>query len=587
MAVSLTGDFVWDDRPLIVENSLVKSPGQVPQLLTSSFWNTGDRYDRFRSFFRPLVSMTYALDYAVWGLDPLGFHLSNLALHLACCWLVYCLALREAIPRWPAVAGAGLFAVHPVHVESVAWICGRTDVLCAVFVLGAFLLHRRGEQTGHRAATRLLAWGLFLAALLAKEMAATLPLLVFLDHWLRRAGTGRRLAEALKAALPYFGLLGLYLALRAAVLPGGQPLVELGALSWLATALFVLARYLTLLLVPLGLDAHYPYQPFDSLWRPSVIVAAVMLSIVLLCIVLLRRRNPRTVFWTAWIAIGLGPVLLFGRFGDVVMADRFLYLPSVGLAVLGGLALWRVTQIVRGRRRVAVAVGAGVILATLGALTWDRTTVWRDDHTLFSDMLRTSPDSALVRANLGLALFRRGDLDRAIEQFELAIRFAPGYGMAHNNLAATLELRGRPQAAMTHYRAALDAAPGLMHAQRNLAHLLVTRGRVEEGLSLMRDLLRRHPRSPDALYAAADAFYAVGRTGEALDSLERAGDLDPWHAESHYLLGKIRFEQGRPREAAQAMQRFLELWPTEGENTEAARRVIAGATREPGGEARR
>jgi tetratricopeptide (TPR) repeat protein len=486
LGVSLFGGFVWDDAPLIVDNSLIKSPSGISRILTSGFWETGDRHDRFRSFFRPVVSLSYALDYAVWGLRPAGFHLTNLLLHFLCCWLVYRICLAESVPQWAALAGAALFAVHPVHVESVAWISGRTDLLCALFLLASFIFARR---EGRR--TLSISLALFALALFSKEMAATLPLLVFFDRLLSRGGVKENLRPAFFKAWPYLAVLGLYLAVRWLVLAhGSAQIFEMSFASYTATALFVVARYLMLLICPVGLDAHYPYEPLGGLLIPIALLATLMLAVVFVATRPLSRNSPRGLYWLGWIFLSLVPVLAFGRFGDVLMADRFLYIPSVGVAALVALSL-RVLAcgerpFLSGRQVVAAVV---VLLVLFGSLSVRRSLVWRNDYTLFSDMARTSPHSALVRGNLGSALYRRGEYGRAVEEFKAAIALSPSYSLAYHNLAAALEREGRLEEALPLLERAVQAGP--LHAQSHYltGKILSDQGRVQEAASSMRRYL--------------------------------------------------------------------------------------------------
>jgi Flp pilus assembly protein TadD len=574
LGAALFGGFVWDDGALIVDNSLIKSPSGLATIMTSGFWETGDRHDRFQSFFRPVVSLSYAFDYAVWGLRPAGFHLTNLLLHFLCCWLVYRVCTAEAVPWWAALGGAAIFAVHPVHVESVAWISGRTDLLCAFFLLASFMLSRR---EGRRAQTMSLS--LFALALFSKEMAATLPLLVFFDRLLSGGGIKRNLRSAWTGAWPYLAVLGLYLAVRWLVLAhGAAQIFEMSAASYAATALFVVARYLMLLIMPVGLDAHYPYEPLTGLLVPIALLAMLMLAVVFVATRPLSRNSPRGLFWLGWVFASMLPVLVFSRLGGVLMADRFLYIPSIALAPLMAMSL----RVVRAGERPfipkrPVAVTMALILVIFASLSVRRSLVWRDDYTLFTDMARTSPHSALVRCNLGSALYARGESARAVEEFRAAIALSPSYSLAHNNLATALESEGRLEEALAGYREALRLAPGLVEAGANAGSLLVRSGRHEEGLTLLQELLELHPRSTIALYALADALDRVGRGEEALPLLERALRYDPRHAESHYLTGKIHSDRGRTEEAASSMSRFLELWDEEGEHAEAARRIVEGA----------
>ena len=582
LGVSLRGGFVWDDGPLIVDNRRVQDPAEMGKILTDSFWETGDRHDRFRSFFRPLVSLSYAADHALWGLDPVGFHLTNLLLHFVCCLLVYRIALGERLPSWAALAGAGLFAVHPVHVESVAWISGRTDLLCGLFFLAAFAAHRRAEGSGPASPVRVLSLSLYALALFSKEMAATLPVLVFADRWIARRGEPDRFRGAWRACWPYLVVLAAYLVARQWVLGAPGPgLFSLSAASWAATAVFVFARYTILLLLPVGLDAHYPYSPLESLADPLFLVSGAILVVAAAAGLLLWRRSPRAAFWLLWIFLGLTPVLTLGRFGDVLMADRFLYIPSAGLALSVALAAaWLRRGAIPAAAWKAVACAGLVAGLLLAGASWRRSLVWRDDLTLFRDMARTSPESALVRNNLGLALYHRGEFAGAVAEFRLATRLGDRYALAHNNLAAALERNGALEEALVEYRRALEIAPGLFEASANVGNLMVRLGHRGEGLALLRWVVDEHPRSAPALYALASALDFAGRSPEAMPYLERARAADEDHAQTWYLLGKIHHEGGRDEEAVRCLRRFLELWPTSDDTHAAsARRVI----REAGG----
>lgn len=569
---SLGHGFVWDDRPLIVENRTVKHPAEIGTLVTSSFWETRDRHDRFRTFFRPLVSVTYMLDYAIWRLRPFGFHLTNLLLHLACCGLVLRVARREGIAPFGALAAAAWFAVQPVHVESVAWISARTDLLCAMFLLAAFAVHRRGSRRGrpvlHVAGASLL----LAAAFFSKEMAATFPALVFLHRVLTCDEAGR-LRRAILEAAPYAGVLAICLLLRQTALDGSPTMtLDVDAAGYVATTAFVLGRYVVLLLLPLGLDAHYPHAPLEHLGNPSALVSLLLLGIVATAGVWLFHRSRRTVFWIAWVFVTLTPVTAFGAFGDVIMADRFVYIPSVGAALVFGAALAGLARTGSRNRRLAVLLTVAVVVVFTG-MSRGRTLLWKDDVTLFERAVRTSPDSAMLRCNLGFALYERGEYARARSHLRHAIALEPSYGMAHNNLAACLEREGRWKEALFHYREAFRGSPDLFEARANAGSLMSRRGD-PEGLEVLREVVRSHPGHPAMRYALAEALYRQGRVDRAISHLERAAKSDPDYPNVHYLFGKIRFEQGRYEESARAFRRFLQRWNAEDDYRRWARSLI-------------
>ncbi len=576
LGLSLAGEFVWDDHPLIVQNSLIKKADRLGDILTRGFWESDDSHDRFRAFFRPVVIVSYLMDYTVWGPEPFGFHLTNLLLHFACCLLVLRLTLDEGLDPRAGFAGAALFAVHPVHVESVSWISGRTDLIACLLMLAAFACHTRREG---RLPFRVASWLLFGCALYSKEMAATLPAVVAVSAWLSGPLSGR-LRRATSASAPFFAILGLYLLSRLTVLESAAgPLYTLGVVSWVATGLFVVSRYLTLLLLPLGLDAHYPYKPIETLADPRVVIGALMLAVLVFAAWRLARVRSRALFWLAWAAVTLTPVLLFGRFGDILLADRFLYIPSVGAALLAAFGIHAVMRVERaGVCRGGLAATA-LLVGLLSVLSVSRTLVWADDERLFTDMLETSPHSALVHNNLGLAMYHSEDLPNAIEHFQAATELAPEYALAFNNLAAAQHRAGQVAEALANYELALKHAPRLMMALANRGHLLVELGRADRGLAALREAVEVHPKAPTLLYALADSLVLDGQPEEALVWLDRIRQVDPGFPERFYLLGKIHYQAGRIDQAAEAMSLFLDRRDGVGPQGEFAREVLRRAQR--------
>jgi tetratricopeptide (TPR) repeat protein len=558
MAVSLGGEFVWDDRPLILENPLVQEADRAGELLTRGFWESDDGHDRFRSFFRPIISLSYAIDYAIWGANPIGFHLTNLLLHFAVCLLVLRIALDERLSRVPAISAAVLFAVHPVHVESVAWISGRTDLIATALALFAFIQFRRERYR--------LAALIYFFALCSKEAIVMLPAIA--GVWLLwNSGRSKlRIREALSAMLPFaFALFGYMIFRSAAMGAEAEPLYTLSLQGFVATAMFVIARYVTLVILPLGLDAHYSYGAIESIGDPKALIGVAMVSLLVIAALRLYRLDRRALSWLVWTLSALAPVLAFGRFGDVLLADRFLYFPSVGLAILFGFGLQAALVTVEKTLKQGSAVRSQriqlaamlIVASTLCFLSVRQSLVWRSDYTLFGSMLKSSPDSALVQNNYGLALYHRGELRAATDHFERAVELAPGYAMAHNNLAAALHRAGDSQRALAHYGRALDSAPGLMMAGANRGHLLVESGRTADGLKLLRRTAELHPRSTAALYALADGLLLADRAHEALPVVDTLQGVDADFVDTLYLRGKVLASQGRSQEAAEQMRLYL------------------------------
>ncbi len=497
------------------------------------------------TFFRPVAVISYAIDLALWGPWPFGFRLTNLLLHVICTWLVWRIIQNEGIGGIQALLGGALFAVHPAHVESVAWISGRTDLLCAVFMLGAWLTWRHGMRW-----SSLL---LFALALLSKEMAIMLPVLIAIDARPR-----------IRAAVPWFMVAAAWFIARALILGGAAPMAyELGAASFLATVCFVLARYITLMLGLTGLDAGWWETPVADLAQPLLLLAVLVLA----ALGWAAWRLWRPAFWLLWMVVTLAPVLALGRFGQAIMAERFVYIPSVGLCVAAAYAM-------RKPWHRALAACVAVIFPCVAAV---RAGHWSDDIRIFSSLARSAPDAALVRANLGLALHRAGDDAGAERELGIAVEKAPGYALAHLNLGLVLEARGSNDAALHHYEKAAAADPALVAAPVNAGLLRVKLGRTGEGLAILERQVAAHPARFEPLFAFAEALDRAGHPEEAFIRAQEASLLDPFDARPHYLLGKLFYQRGDLRAAAVSMRRFLELTPRPSAWDEPARQVIQRA----------
>lgn len=402
---TLRNDFVFDDHKLVEANPVVRTLNPVTHL-SSSFWS---RWEMGSDYWRPVVTMSLALDRAVWGEAPWGFHLTNLLLHAAAVFLLF-LLLRGLGGTLPAAVGAALFAVHPVQVESVAFVLGRTDLLAVVFLLLAALAYRAGRH--------LAALAAFAGALLSKESAVTFPALALGIELARSGGTSwsgalaDRLGPFLRRIAPYLALVAVYLLLRYAVLgvllgtpatpevSWRNPVVgaPLGA-RWL-TAVDVAARYVLLVLFPLTLSVEYGHDVVPllrSAASPSFLVSAGVVLAALGAVAWLARRSPLGRFGAAAAA---GSYLLMSHLlfpAPIIMAERVLYLPLVGVAALAAAAASGVASRLGGERGRRAVIAAAVLLAVpLAARSFARVADWRDDLTLYEATTRDAPRAALA-----------------------------------------------------------------------------------------------------------------------------------------------------------------------------------------------
>ncbi|MDD5628604.1 MAG: tetratricopeptide repeat protein [Elusimicrobia bacterium] len=557
--------------------------------------------------YQPLTWLSLALDYKLWGMDPFGYHLSNVLIHAANAGLlcVVCLSLVGWPPqrnRRPLIGGAGgeepvgllarndgwslavaallgtlFWSLHPLRVESVAWVTERRDVLSTFFYLAAILCYLRWAELERR----LWWWAAlsaYLISLLSKSMGMTLfVVLLILDFYpLRR----RRLLE--KVPFAALGLAAAALAYAAqAETKALNSLAEFGAPERLCRAAYGLVFYLVKTLWPAGLSPLYeillPCNPF----APRFLLSGLAVCGISLLVWLGRRRLPGLAAAMAFYAVTVSPVLGLVAFGNFWAADRFTYVPALGFSVLA--AGWL------GRDRAWPRALCAVLLLALGGLTWRQCGFWRDTNALWGRVLALKPATATAHHNLGVALAERGEQAAAVRRFRTALTIQPRYPLARRALADALynqgnsALRsGQRQAAIRLYQEALGLAPGLPETYNNLGLALAGEGRNLEACGRYRQALRLRPRFAAAHYNLGNALADRGRLPEAEQEYRRALDLEGSLTDARFNLANTLARQGRYREAAGQYRAVLKRspdFPRAREHLAAALRLGAPAGR--------
>ena len=514
--------FVWDDRiftgtPLVRDWSglwrIWFSPAEIEN--EAHYW--------------PLLYTTFWLEHKLWGYAPAGYHVVNVLLHLANTLLLWRLLARLAVPG--AWVVAAVFAVHPLHVESVVWIMERKDVLSGLFYLAAFSAWVRFVEESRpkrRRRSYLLALALFVLGLLSKSIVVTLPAALAVWHWWRQ---GRVTGADLYRLAPFFAL-GLAFAVADVAFSNTREPVSLGysMIERVLIAAHALWFYVGKLLWPADLAVIYPH------WEVNVadprewgyVAATVALAAALW---LLRRRIGRGPLAGAlFFTVTLSPVLGFVDYGYMqfsFVADRYQYLAGIGvMAVLAGAAAHGAGKLPEVGRKGAMGA-AGVVLIVLGTLTWRQAGIYRDGVTFFSHVIAHNPTAREAHRNLGEALTREGRWEEALAAFRIAVELAPEEAREHSNVGAALIKLDRMDEAEEPLRHALALNPRSTYALQNLAAMEVMRQRHGEALDLYRRLAEVSPRNPSAHHGLGTALFYLGRLDEALDALERALALDP------------------------------------------------------------
>ncbi len=569
-AGTLSGGFVFDDLEVIVENPLVTESGAgLGAIFTSHYWQhvtpTGNLY-------RPLTILSYRLNAAVGDLEPAGFHAVNVILHALCACLLLRIAGGLSFGRGAALAGAAIFAAHPIHTEAVAGIVGRADLMAAAGVLGALALHLSSRSPGPACTTAAAA--LLSAGLLSKESAVVLPAIAVAADLCRIRMKTTTLRQVAPAQVTFLAVVAGWLVLRAMVLPGVQP----GTISdsvfagvpWqhrILTGLWVLSRYLQLLVAPVTHSADYSYAQtplVTSPLTPRVLIAAGALG-ALACIGLLgmaarsgsSTRRQAAFSCLAFLA-AIAPVSnLIAPIGTV-MAERLLYLPSMAFC-LAIPAFW---AIIAARVRPAVsALLAAALVVGFAARTIDRNRDWKDQLTLFSATVIASPGSAKAHFNLGIALADTGRPDAALAEYRIAMGLNPDDPKPMRNAALLLVAEGRTAEALALLEKAAAVNPALPGVLSDLGAVYDTMGRPVEAEATLREALARDPDSIEAAYNLGSLLLERGLHAEAIPLLARAASRSPNDPDAWFHLGLALLEAGRPAEAVAALTRAADLAP--------------------------
>ena len=564
-ARTLAYDFVWDDALLIQRSQRLQQWTSLPAVLGSHFWS---EVHEGSHYYRPLVSLSFFLDVQAWGFNPMGFHLTNLLAHLAAALAVLALARRlTGSVLASAVAGVA-FALHPIHTESVTFISGRTDVLATLFFLLALLGYVRWRQQGGLL-TFAGSLSAFFLGLAAKEVAVTLPLVLLLYD--RMAGPKERGAGALARALTryaaYGGVIALYLMVRMASLGA---LVESEPGTWgtlltrILTATKIVATYAWLTLVPFPANPYYIIVPV--LWPPPPAwwVATGGLAVLLILTLWAAWRRPLWGFAALWFWVTLIPSVGVDLLPvpTAIMAERFLYLPSVGFCLLLAMAVHQLLgtgQLLSAGRALAAdqvrplpALGLATLLLGYILLTLWRNEPWKDHYHLYSHMVEMSPESDLPHVNLALVHLPRGEVLEAHAHFLRGVEIAPHNPRALVGLGLTETILGNRESGLKHALEGARQAPENPHVLAFLAQLYLLREEPEHAVTVFEESLRLHPDQAHATVLFARALGRVGRTQDAEVTLVRAHALVRPGTGEAALLDRVTAEVLGPREPTRA-----------------------------------
>ena len=558
---ALAAGFVWDDEILAKAAPLHTWSG------LAQIWFTPRALLPYEGHYWPLLYTTFWLEHKLWGLAPLGYHLVNLLLHSGVVLLLWRLLRRLEVPgAWFAAA---VFAVHPLHVESVAWVIGRKDILATVCYLAAVLAYIRFAEM-RRWRHYLLAVALFVLGMLSKSIAITLPAALLLWHWWRH---GRVTMADCSRTLPFF-LVGLGIVLADYVYYSSIEHIAF-AYSPLERGLIAaraLAFYAGKLLWPAGLTGIYPrWEPGigDLLaWGGAAGFAAAVA--VLWCGRRQLGRGPLA--GVLFFAVALSPVLGFVDFGYMqfsFVADRYQYLAGIGLIAVVVAAVGRACQRGLGAlpehqtrpARLAIGVAGAAILAVSGLLTWNHAGIYRAPGTFFTHVIAHNPQARSAHYNLGNYLRDKGRYAEAHATYQIALELQPDKPNLLNNIGVLLEKQGRHEEAITRYREALRLDPQHLISMRNIAQVLTNQGRYAEGLAAAQKVIVHYPGDAQAHHLIGGLLSKQGRKEEAIARYREALRLNPQHQTAMRNLALVLMQQERYAEGLATAQKLITHYP--------------------------
>jgi tetratricopeptide (TPR) repeat protein len=504
------------------------------------------------SNWHPLTMLSHMLDCQLFGIDAKGHHLTSLLIHLAAVWSLFELLRRMTGAAWRSASVAALFAVHPLHVESVAWIAERKDVLSGLFfvlTLGAWLRFTRLRRPGTGA--YFLALLMFGLGLLSKPMLVTVPcVLLLLDVWpLARLPLGswlearQALPRLLFEKIPFFVLAATMSAIT--LYTQQHSLARLEAVSVgrrLGNALVSYVVYLGKTFWPAQLAVFYPLPPSVPVWK-AALAAALLAGVTALCLLRLRRSPWLTVGWL-WFLGMLVPVIGILQVGRQGMADRYTYLPSIGLFLA---LVWELGELA-SRRRVARAVLPALAAASLVVLAVAcriQVTTWKDSATLFRHAIAVTDRNYLAHLNLGVALSHLGNPQEAEAEYRRALAIQPNMMEAQAALGVVLRKQGRPAEALPHVQRAVRLRPDSARLRHTLATVLEDLGRHDAAIAQLRKAVELSPRFADAHDGLGTLLQKQGKTDEALRHFLIALEINPELTDLYAPAGTLLAVRGR------------------------------------------
>ena len=541
----------YDDNDYVYQNPLVIR-GLTPQGIAWVFTHADCQ------LYHPLTMLSLMADSQLYGPHAGGYHLTNVLLHTASVILLFLVLRQMTGAFWRSAFVAAVFAIHPLRVESVAWVAERKDVLSGFFfmlTLGAYARYVRKTDSLVR---YLTVAGAFVLALLSKPTVVMLPfVLLLLDYWpLHRLEQPRKLPGLIMEKIPLLALAGGACVMT--MLAAGKEVVANANVPMslrIVTALVSYATYLRQMVWPAGLAVFYP-QP-NGYSGMTIALSFVLLLLITECVLTWRRKQRWLLTGWFWYLGMLAPMIGIVQVGAFAHADRYTYLPQIGiyLTVTWLAGEWRVN-------RAAIGSLMAGVLAVLMFCAWKQTSYWQNNETLWSHTIACTTGNYVAHINFGKALMHKGKVDEAIAQYQETLTIKPRYADAHYNLGNALDRKGKPDEAIAQFQQALQSNPGMFEAYNNLGNVLCEKGKLDEAIAQYQQALQINPAYAEAHNSLGRALCQTGKIDDGMAQFQQALQIRPAYAEAHSNLGNALLQKGSVDEAIAQYQQALQINPS-------------------------
>jgi tetratricopeptide (TPR) repeat protein len=535
----------FDDNVYVTSNSHLAS-GITSKNIIWAFTSV------YAANWHPLTWLSHMADVQFYGMNPRGHHLTNVVLHTVSSLLLLLFLLRSTGSLWQSSFVAALFALHPLHVESVAWVAERKDVLSALFWLLTLIFYAE-YVVKKKPRLYMLSLISFVLGLMSKPMLVTLPLVMLLmdfwplDRYRREEGRAGRVKALIKEKIPFLacsflsGIVTIYAQHKGGAIAG---LTVMSFWLRMENALIAYVKYIGKTVWPHDLAVLYPIPVSFPLWQ--VICSLLVLLFLSAATIRAGRRYPYLPVGWFWFLVTLVPVIGFIQVGMQSMADRYSYIPLIGLFIM---TAWGVPDLIKGLhyREGILALLAGAAIIASAAVTWRQLGYWQDNISLFRHTLQVTTDNYLMNNNLGWSLAEKGDMDAAVQQYQEALRIKPDYTLSLNNMGLALAGKGDLDAAIREFRKALRSNPDYSDAHYNLGIALAGKGDLDAAIREYREALRLNPDCSDAHYNLGIALAGKGDLDAAIREFREELRLNPDYAKAHDSLD-IAFARKRMQE---------------------------------------